>query len=83
MTARCLALGLSVLPATATHGQDVKDDAVTKPAAEKSTAEKPEAAEKAAKPAAKKADKKADKEAEKKAEKPKPAVDEPKTTSFD
>ena len=83
MTARCLALGLSVLLATAAHGQDVKDDAVTKPAAEKSTAEKPEAAEKPAKPAAKKADKKADKEAEKKAEKPKPAVDEPKTTTVD
>ena len=86
MAARWLALGLSVLLASAAHGQDVKDEPAAKPAAQKSAAEKPaaeKAAEKPAKPAAKKADKKADKKAEKKAETPKPAADEPKTTTVD
>jgi hypothetical protein len=82
MVARWLAFGLSVLLASAAHGRDVKDEPAANPAAEKSAAEKPEAAEKPAKPVTR-ADKKAGKKAEKKAEKPKPAADEPKTTTVD
>ncbi len=92
MTARWVALGLSVLLATAANGQPVaKDEPAEKPATEKPAIEKPaaegfaaeSAAEKPVKPASKKAEKKADKKAEKKAEKPKPAADEPKTTAVD
>ncbi len=85
MAARWLALGLSVLLASAAHGQDAKDEPAAKPAAEKPVAESL-TAEKPVKPASKKTDKKTDKKAEKKAEeaeKPKPAADEPKTTTVD
>jgi hypothetical protein len=91
MAARSLALGLSILLATAAYGQDVKDEPAAKPAAERPAADKPvaegvaaeNAVEKPAKSVSKKAEKKLDKQAEKKPATPKPASDEPKTTTVD